>query len=189
MGEKFYKQDSFDCQNFIGFNQIGSDTLRITIKPEEYKVVSAKKITCYYPTLWSSPEDDAIQFVYLFDLCYEYIQDLQIKDGDILYPSSYSDGLKESKPFFSKITRMQLIASIKNIPKEYKENAPSMLYGGKHEEKVWLKKVKRYKEGDFTSTVNEPFDVDPFDIRLVVTFQGKAGTFVKTLKDYVYVGN
>lgn len=83
-GDKFYKQDTFDCHEFIGENYVGSDILSISIKPDGDKIVKAEKDICYYPTLWSAPEDDAIQFVYLFDLCYNYTKVLKVKDGYLL---------------------------------------------------------------------------------------------------------
>lgn len=107
----------------------------------------------------------------------------------IYYPTSSGEGLDEGRPYFSKITRKQLVASIKKIANEYDNKHSSLLHGEKHEEEVWLKKAQKYKEGDFTSPVNEPFDISPYDIKLVITFQGKEGTFTKTLTDKAVVGN
>lgn len=189
LGDRFYKQNYFGCNEFIGENYVGSDILRITIKPDDDKIVKAEKVICYYPTLWAAPEDDAIQFVYLFDLCYKYTKNLKVKDGIIYYTTSSSEGLDEGRPYFSKITRKQLVASIKKIANEYDNKHSLLLHGGKHEEEVWLKKAQKYKEGDFTSSVNEPFDICPYEIKLVITFQGKGGTFTKTLTDEAVVGN
>lgn len=189
LGGQFYKQNIFDCHEYIGENSVGSDILRITIKPDGDKIVKAEKTICYYPTLWSAPEDDAIQFDYLFDLCYKYTKDLKVKDGVIFYPTSSNEGIDEGKSFFSKITQKELIASIKKISKEYEKKHTSLLHGGKHEEEVWLKKARNYKEGDFTSAINEPFDISPYDIKLVITFQGKDGAFTKTLTDEAVIGN
>jgi hypothetical protein len=55
--------------------------------------------------------------------------------------------------------------------------------------KVWNKIAKKYTPGEFTNAENEPFEINPYEIELVVTFKDKNGEFTKVFRDEVVIGN
>ena len=81
----FSEVDTFDVHEVLGTNYANSDTLKIKFLTG-YDIVSAEKVTCYYPTIWSSSNDNVMQFIYLFNLCYKDTMPLNIHSGMIEYP-------------------------------------------------------------------------------------------------------
>lgn len=183
--------DTLNACEIIGGSYIYPSPLKIKAKYNGATLIKAEKAINWYPTIWSSPDDDCIQLVYLFDLYYQEIKKLEIKDGYILYPSEVEMG-KGAKVFFSNLDRQQLINGIEKIPIEY--NRKDTLSAYEHsswadECQKWKKKIDGYKKGMFVNECNEPFSVCPFEIYLVITFQNEHGTFTKVLRDEFIAGN
>ena len=189
--DQFNKEDSFGAHEFIGENYAKGDPVRIKIITDA-QIVKAEKIVHYYPTIWAGPNDEAIQSIYLFNLEYKDKMSLKVKDGIIEYPMSGMNSEVEFEKFFGKITKAQLLSSIKKVPDEYERKGSNLLYemnSWKSEEKVWKKIANKYHLGELIDEENEPFDVDECEIELVVTFKNSQGLFTKTFCDQVIIGN
>lgn len=185
------RQDTFDAHELIGGNYIGGETLQIKFKCDA-EVVKAEKVTHLYPTIWAGMDDKAIQFIYLFNLEYKDVQLLTVNDGIIDYPSSV-EGLSETvKVYFDYLTKAQITSSIEKVPMEYEKKGTMLIYeldSWKAETKVWNRLAQHYSPGELTNDKNEPFEVNPLEIDLVVTFKGKNGEFTKTFHDEAIIGN
>ena len=59
----------------------------------------------------------------------------------------------------------------------------------KAETKVWNRLAQQYTPGELTNDKNEPFEINPYEIDLVVTFKGKNGEFTKIFHDEAVIGN
>ena len=189
--DRFDKEDTFDAHNLIGENYLVGSSLKIKIKADA-EIVRAEKITHLYPTIWASTWLAAIQFIYLFDLEYRDVLPLQVTDGIIEYPA-YGEGSSSAiKKYFDNISKNQILTSIDKVPEEFEKKGIHCDYemdSWKKEAKVWKRIAQKYTTGEFTNTENEPFDIDPHEIELVVTFKGKNGKFTKTFHDIAVVGN
>lgn len=183
--------DSFDAHEIISVNYAGNDPLKIKLKSDA-DIVKAEKTIYYYPTIWSGTNDKVMQFVYLFNLGCKDVMSLKIDDGIMDYPVSNNIVDSKCRDFFESITKDQMLASIDSIPEAYNHKKTSLIYESyswQSESKVWKRIANRYIVGELTDEANEPFDVDPYEIMLVVTFCKGDSTFTKTFCDEAVVGN
>ncbi len=183
--------DSFDVHEVIGVNYANSDTLKIKFLTG-YDIVSAEKVTRYYPTIWAGNNDNVMQFIYLFNLCYSDTLPLSIHTGMIDYPLKANGSDSAYRQYFGRITQHQLLASIDSLPAEYARKNTSLAYKSnswKYESDVWKRIAESYTPGELTNEDNEPFDVDSYEIRLVVTFIKDGYLFTKTFCDETVIGN
>ena len=183
--------DTFDVHEVIGANYANCDTLKIKFLTG-YDIVSAEKVTRYYPTIWSGPNGDVMQFIYLFNLCHSDTLPLNIHSSLIEYPLKTKGSDSEFKKYFGSITQSQILASIDSVPVEYAHKNTSLIYEYNSWEKeslVWKRIASDYKPGELIDEDNEPFDVDPYEIRLLVTFKKGDNLFTKTFCDEAIIGN
>lgn len=190
--DRFYIEDTLDARELINPNYIMGDSLKIKIETDA-KLIKAEKVIHYYPTMWAGPGDDVLQFIYLFNLeCTDTLA-LSIYDDVINYPARLKRTESLLNEFFGNITRDQLLSSIELVPVEYEKKGTLLSYAGttpwEADEKVWKRIARKYKSGEFITEPNEPFDISPYEIDLVVTFKGEKGEFTKIFHDEVYVGN
>lgn len=189
--DKFDKEVQFDAHNLIGANYIIGESLNIKIQSDA-EIVKAEKITHYYPTIWAGMDDEVIQFIYLFDYEYKDIFPLTIENEIIKYPAHELGGDGTIKDYFRKITKKQIVSSIEKVPAEYKRKGTHLIFeynSWQSEKKIWNTIAQKYTPGDLTNTEYEPFEINPYEIDLVVTFKGEKGEFTKTFHDEAVVGN
>ena len=183
--------DSFDVHEVIGANYANSDTLKIKFLTG-YDIVSAEKVTRYYPTIWAGSNDNVMQFIYLFNLCYSDTLSLNIHNGMIEYPLKANGCDSAYRQYFGSITQHQLLASIGSLPAEYARKNTSLAYKSnswKYESNVWKRIAERYTSGELTDVDNEPFDVDPYEKLLIVTIKIGDSLYTKTFCDEAVIGN
>ena len=183
--------DTFNAHEIIGSNYAVNNPLKIKMKSDA-DIVKAEKITYYYPTIWAGKNDKVMQFVYLFNLSYKDVIPLKIVDGIIDYPVRDNVIDKKYWDYFESITKEQMLASIDSVPDAYDHKNTSLIYESNSwqlESKIWKRIANKYKVGELTDETNEPFDVDPYEILLVVTFCKGDRTFTKTFCDEAVVGN
>jgi len=189
--DRFDKEDTFDAHNLIGGNYLVGSSLKIKIQTDA-EIVKAEKVTHLYPTIWAGENDEAIQFIYLFDLEYKDVLPLQVTDGIIEYPA-YGEGSSSAiKEYFDKVTKSQILSAIDKVPEEYEKKGTLCSYemeSWNKESKIWKRIAQKYTTGELTNSENEPFEINPCEIDLVVTFKGKNGEFTKTFRDEAVVGN
>ena len=184
-------KDTCDARTLIGNNYFYGGKIKIQT---DAQIVKAEKITHFYPTIWSGLEDDVIQVIYLFDMEYKDVLPLSVSDNTIEYHPEAYGSLKAINAHFDAITQNQLLAAIKQVPNEYKNKGTLMGYEYETKSwnvdmKVWNKIAKKYTPGEFTNAENEPFEINPYEIELVVTFKDKNGEFTKVFRDEVVIGN
>lgn len=178
-----------DAHELIGANYFYGNKIKILSDAE---IVKAEKIVHFYPTIWGGMDNEVIQFIYLYNLEYKYIQSLEVLDGIITYPTSIDKSDKDVCGFFEALTKQQVLTALEKVPAEYKRKQTTGSYeyhSWDKEEKIWKKISQKYRPGKFTDIFNEPFDIDPWEIDLVVSFKGKNGLFTKTFHDEAIVGN
>lgn len=183
--------DTFDAHEIIGKNHALCDILRIKFLTN-FDIVSAEKITCYYPTIWAGANDDVMQFIYLFNLCYKDTCPLNVHNGVIEYPLKGRESNPVYLQYFGGITRNQMLTSIGSVPAEYAHKNTSLIYetnSWKSDAEVWKRIAGSYTPGELTDEDNEPFDVDPYEILLVVTFKKDDRTYTKYFCDEAVIGN
>lgn len=189
--DRFNEKDTFDARGLIGNNYLVGESLDIKIETDA-KIIRAEKVTHFYPTIWAGENDNAIQYIYLFNMEYKDVQPLTISNGIIKYPSCIRVGSSGFKSYFGKITKTQLTSAIEIVPTEYQKKGTLNHYeldSWSSEIKVWNRIAREYTTGEFINSRNEPFEVNPYEIELVVTFQGADGEFIKTFQDEAIVGN
>lgn len=189
--DRFDKEDIFDAREFFGDNYFADESLILKIKTDA-EIIKAENITHFYPTIWSSIDDKAIQLIYLFDIEYNDTLTLETANGFIKYHKREESLPPTIKDFYSKITKSQVMSAIEKVPQEYKRKQTWLDYERKSwlsEIKIWKRIAQGYKQNDFTDDKNEPFDVDPYEIDLVVTFRDKDSVFTKTFRSEALVGN
>ena len=98
---------------------------------------------------------------------------LHVNENVVEYPLHRKGSESDFEQFFSSITRSQVLASLDNVS----------------ESSAWKRIAGKYRPGDLTDDENEPFDVDPYEIRLVVTFKKGDSTFTKVFCDEAVIGN
>lgn len=187
----FSEVDTFDVHEVIGVNYANSDTLKIKFLTG-YDIVSAEKVTCYYPTIWSGSNDNVMQFIYFFNLCYKDTLPLNIQSGVIVYPLKRKGSESGFLQYFGSITQSQLLASIDRVPEEHNRKNTSLNYKSnswKSDAEVWKRIAGSYTPGELIDEDNEPFDVDPYEIRLMVTFRKGDSLFAKMFCDEAVIGN
>lgn len=183
--------EKLDAHEIIGENYLTTNPLKIRAKYKKSALVRVEKVTNWYPTIWSSFDDNCIQFVYLFNLCYQETKELVVEDGCFLYTADFKME-RGTREFFSNLDRTQLIDGIEKIPVEYEKKGATISYENSSwmtECQEWKKKADRYKKGIFVDEWNDTFNLHPYEIGLVFTFQDENGTFKKILTDKVLVGN
>lgn len=190
--DKFLEKDTFDAHRLIGDNYLVGQSLDIKIESDA-EIVRAEKVTHFYPTIWAGENDNVIQFIYLFDMEYRDVLQLTVTNNVIKYPS-YGRISSSSKihSYFAKITKEQITSAIEKVPDEYQNKHTLLIY--EHylwglEKKVWNRIAKNYTPGEFVNSRNEPFEINPYEIELVVTFKGSNGEFTKIFQDEAIVGN
>ena len=55
--------------------------------------------------------------------------------------------------------------------------------------RIWKRIAGAFRQGELTDDENEPFDVDKYEIMLVVTFRNDKGEFIKVFRDEAVIGN
>ncbi len=125
---------------------------------------------------------------------YKDVLPLKIQDGIIEYPLSFSvRSYDDFISFFGKITKQQTLSAIQKVPEMYEQKNGHALYDDlnswRSEKKIWERIANKYHLGEFIDEENEPFDVDPDEIELIVTFKGPNGLFTKKFLDHIIVGN
>lgn len=189
--DRFDKEVLFDAHDLIGTSYIIGESLKIKIQSEA-EIVKAEKITNYYPTIWAGMNDEIIQFIYLFDLGYKDVLPLIVENEIIEYPAHGLGTDAELKDHFRKITKKQIITSIDKVPTEYERKKTLLTFeynSWQAEKKIWNRIAQKYSPGELTNTENEPFEINPYEIDLVVTFKGEKGEFTKTFHDEAVIGN
>lgn len=185
------KKDTLDAEEIIGANYVLSDTARIKIIADA-EIVKAEKKTYYYPTVWASPGDEVMQFIYLFNLGFVDVMPLNLNEGIIEYPISGLSSEKDYMDYFGKITKSEILSSIDRVPAEYASKDTLMAYEcntWESESKTWKRIADGYRQGELIDDVNEPFDVDKFETMLVLTFKNDKGEFEKVFRDEAVIGN
>ena len=184
-----YQQDVFDAHRLIGPNYILGDYLKIKFKSDA-KVVRAEKVVHLYPTVWSGRERNLMQYIYLFDLEYCIVQPLDVKRGVIFYPAGGPFRNEASDRYFRDLSKSQILSSVQKVPEEYKEDLSYQSKDWNEEQKQWLAIADSYQPGELTNNKYEPFEVNPYEIDLVVTFRSEDGVdFKKIFRDRAIVGN
>lgn len=191
--EQFDELDTLDARSVINMSDVYGDLLRIKIK-SKYEIVRAEWITHLYPTIWSGFDDGVIQLVYLFDFEYKDVQHpLRIKDKIIEFPTSMGRDFDDDVvSFFKRITKIQILNAIENIPKEYVNKGGLMAYthnSWERDKKVWKKIADTYSPSKLVSVHDEHFDICPYELDLVVTFKGDKGEFRKVFRSEYIIGN
>lgn len=191
LGDRFEKDDTFDCHEVLGINYATADTLNLKIQTDA-QVVKAEKLSYYYPTMWSDIDDDLIQFIYLYDQEAVVKEELNVDNNIIQYPVGSSQNRSLVEKNFRNITQEEAMRSIENVPNTYQKRKRSHSYeldNWSKEVDKWKKIASRLKKGDFVTLPNEPFSYDPETIELVVTFKDNDREFTKTFTDLVIIGN
>lgn len=188
--DRFGNEEVFDAHNLICTDFIG-ESLKIKILSNA-EIIKAVKITSYYPTIWSGMHDELIQFIYLFDLGYKDVHPLIVENGIIEYPA-YGLGAEAAlKDHFRRITKNQIFSSIRKVPSEYERKTAHLIFeynSWQSEKATWDEITREYAPGDLTNTDNSPFEIEPYEIDLVVTFKGGKCEFTKTFHDEAIIGN
>jgi len=190
--DKFDKEDTFDARTLIGRSYIVDTTFTLQIKIKtDAEIVKAEKITHLYPTIWAGMNVEVSQYVYLYNLEYKDILPLNISDGVIEYPADGKGSSSAIKEYFDKITISQIFASIEKVPEEHNKKGDHG-YSSECWEKsanIWKRIVQEETQRESTETKQVPFRICPYEIDLVVTFNGKNGEFTKTFHDEAVIGN
>lgn len=191
INELIDKRDTLDACEIIGANYALVDTLRIEMKSDA-EIVRAEKVTCYYPTVWSEPDDEAIQCLYLFNLGFVDVMPLNLNKGIVEYPLEGLYSEKDYLDYFNKITKSEILSSIDRVPEEYAGKKTLCAYeynSWESEKRIWKRIAGAFRQGELTDDENEPFDVDKYEIMLVVTFRNDKGEFIKVFRDEAVIGN
>lgn len=187
----FLDEDVYDAYELIGSNYTYASALEIKFKTHA-TIINATKTTRLYPTIWAGPNDNVIQFVYLFDQCQEIKESILVKKNTVYYPVGCPSEIDSAIKRFSKISMDELIQSIERIPDNYKNKETLLDYGKGSwalDEKAWKKIARKYHMGDFVDGNNEPFSFAPYEIYLEITFRQGNSEYTKTFCDKVVIGN
>jgi hypothetical protein len=191
MRDMMNRNDTLDAREIIGASYVLDDTARLELKADA-AIVKAEKVTCYYPTVWSCPGDEVMQFVYLFNLGFVDVMPLNVVEDVIEYPVKGVFAEKAYKDHFGKITKSEILSSLEKVPEEYAGRNTPMAYeynSWKSEKRVWRRIACGYSPGALIDDDHEPFDVDKYEIMLVVTFKNDKGEFKKIFRDEAIIGN
>lgn len=191
LNDIFKDKDTCDADTLIGSNYFYGGKIKIL---SDAQIVKAEKYTHLYPTIWSDPDDDVIQFIYLFNFEYKDVLPLSVAGNTIEYDPEARGSQDAINAYFDAITKSQLMSAIKQVPSEYKNKGDLCgfdYYSNSWEDEIkfWNKIAQKYTPGEFTSFENEPFDISPYEVELVVTFKDENGEFTKIFQDKVYIGN
>ena len=151
------------------------------------KLLSAKLVVNYLPTIWSDEEDNVVQLIDFPSLCCLGSKEVKIDYGCVLI-------LKDEDLFMipdnvknhvTSITQQDLLSVLDAEGKEHE------LENWSAENKIWRSYINEYRPGDFikTSLGNNRFGTYPNTFYLQLTFEGKKGRYVKNLCDKVIIGN
>jgi len=195
--QSLLKNYTIDIERFDDSNS----SFLIINTPKQYKIKKVERIIYWYPSIWSPPEDNLIQYLKLSDLLFQTTENLRIlntreTEDEILSNETYNnvffysdiDQKKYDLNFFSNLEKDKILKSIKsklNTPKESYTNYSN----SQNERGKWLNYLEKYSKGDFLNISNEMFSTDYFDIYLKITFEGESADYVRVLHQVRNIGN
>lgn len=173
--------DTLDASNILAANMLcnySKDATLIRFEARDALPIEAYKETFFYPTLWATDQMDCIQFIYLFDLGYKQVEQLQINSAGILYPDSPRIDEATIDNLNQNLVKDRMISSIQNVPKEYEQKNTPLIYESENwmkESKSWQKLSTTYKKGMLGHDEERAFCIDPYEVTLRVTFSCSNG--------------
>jgi hypothetical protein len=187
------------CDSLLGLDSINMDNMEfdplphidnckvIFNIPEGSEIIDVERQVYVYPTIWSSPSDNLLQYIQLDDLVYIAKRKLAIeKPNTLIYPKIELS--KNILKQFQNITKDKLRYSLDNIllhsnDSYYDENKKDK------EKRIWIGYLEKYTEGDFYNQTNDLFDINYSEILLVVKFDFNGKIVTKVFKTKYYYGN
>ena len=149
----------------------------------KYKLLGAKLIINFLPTIWSDMEDNVLQYIQFPSFMSVGITDVPIDSGQtvLLLYKNLSSLPENVRSYMSGITKEDLLASLE--ANEFEIEVPEA------EKRTWKKYISEYKPGMFLEEDNGKFDVNPGSFVLQLTLKGKKGIHVVNLCDKIIIGN
>ncbi len=176
----FYTPALSDC---FGYND---EPGYLSVKNND-KLVSAKLIVNYYPTIWSDENDHVIQLIELPTLSCKGSKDLEVDYGRVIL-------LRRNDLFFlpenvkqqvSGISRQDLLTILESAGTDHEFENWSV------EKKIWKRYISKYTPGDFAliNAENNRFGTYPNTFYLQLHFRGNKRDYLINLCDEVIIGN
>lgn len=150
------------------------------------KLLYAKLVINFYPTIWSDEKDNLIQLIQFPKLKSVGIKGVLVENGQVLQ-LNYQDlfDLPDNvKKQVLAISRQELLSELELSGKNYEfENWPN-------EKEIWKHYIMKYHPGDFIrGQENNRFEVCPNLYYLQLVFKGKKSNYIVNLCDEVIIGN
>jgi hypothetical protein len=155
--------------------------------PEGCEIIEAERQVYVYPTIWSSPADELLQYIQLDDLVYIAKRKLIIqKPNTLIYPKI--ELTKNILKQFQNITKDKLRFSLDNILLNSNDSYNNENIKDK-EKRIWMGYIDKYTEGDFYYQTNDIFDVNYSEFILKVKFNFNGKVVTKLISGKAYYGN
>ena len=177
------KTNSFGFQNLNG-NYRGEGDLYLDIKNNGDELIRAEEVISYVPSIWGANNDPVIQYIELNTLAYKKRNELEVKNGIVIYPQPSHKKDPELDNYFSHISKDQLLKAVKDYYSSV-ENKEE-----KADKKYYLKYANKYKPGDYQSgRTGEMFDLLDTTYEIILTYKGSDCEYIKKISYYIYHGN
>lgn len=150
------------------------------------KLVSAKMIINYYPTIWSNEDDEVLQLMEFPALKSVGIKDIVIDNGRILQLNDKDLFIlpENVKKQIAEITQQDLLSELETSGNAYEYENWAV------EKRTWKRYIGEYRSGDFINDIDDSrFGTYPNTFYIQLVFKGKKGDRVINLCDIVIIGN
>ena len=163
-----------------------SCSLKINL-PDEYQILNIERQVVLYPSIWSDSNSSLSQFKSFEDLSHKSNKDIELIDSYYNWNVDYENDIQSLSDKFKSITKHELenaiIEDAIKHPYRYQDD-------GTNTRNSWLEYVNRYNVGDFVTELRSgTFNITPYEIYLVLTYEHKGNVYKKVFETDVIFGN